>query len=108
MSWSTVVLTLGAAGIGAWASGSGVLLGSRSEARRSDAQQAIELLEKGAQVVGALLALLDELEPVHLGRDLSDATIEQMAAAFDEWKPIRVQLRIYAAGHPSREVGALA
>jgi hypothetical protein len=80
-AWATVVLTLGAAAIGAVAAIEGVVLQSRyASAERREATVAARRV-RAAEILGRVVTFLTDIEPARIGFNVNQATTpEQMKA----------------------------
>ena len=103
-AWATVSITLGAsviAVVGTLAATRIQLRHSRRE--RKDAERA-RWRERGAEVVAPLLSLIDDAEPLHLGL-VHETWKKQWDGFWDRWALVRHELTVFAAAHPSPEIG---
>jgi len=103
-SWATVSITLGASVIAVL----GTLAATRIQLRhsrreRKNAERA-RWREKGAEVVAPLLSLIDDAEPLHLGL-VYETWRKQWDGFWDRWALVRHELTIFAAAHPSPQIG---
>jgi hypothetical protein len=102
-AWSTVVLSLGSAGIGAAAALTGTAMQLRNSRRERDRAERAAWRDRAASVIGPILGVLDDMEPKaiseHQGR--SQQTIENIGR---RWWRARDDLLVFAAANPLPEV----
>jgi hypothetical protein len=103
-AWAAVTITLGASFIAVL----GTLAATRIQlwhSRRAleDAERA-RWRERGAEVVAPLKSLIDDAEPLRLGL-AHEEWKEQWDGLWERWALLRHELTIFAAAHPSPEIG---
>ena len=103
-AWAAVAITLGASFIAVL----GTLAATRIQLRHSrraleDAERA-RWRERGAEVVAPLKSLIDDAEPLRLGL-AHEEWRERLDGLWERWALLRHELTIFAAAHPSPEIG---
>lgn len=103
-AWAAVAITLGASFIAVM----GTLAATRIQLRHSrraleDAERA-RWRERGAEVVAPLKSLIDDAEPLRLGL-AQEEWKERWDGLWERWALLRHELTIFAAAHPSPEIG---
>lgn len=103
-AWAAVAITLGASFIAVL----GTLAATRIQLRHSrraleDAERA-RWRERGAEVVAPLKSLIDDAEPLRLGL-AHEEWKERWDGLWERWALLRHELTIFAAAHPSPEIG---
>ncbi len=117
LDWTTVVVTLGGASIGALAAIGGAVIQARYERKSREASERRELGRTAAAAVAPVRALLSQVEPrttlapliyPETSEDSQAWAGKRLNAALEEWEERRQALTLYGAAHPSNEVGETA
>lgn len=106
-AWSTVVLSLGSAGVGATAALAGTAMQLRDSRRQRERAEEAAWRDRAANVLGPIFGVLDDMEPRaivdHGGR--SKLTVENIGR---RWWRARDDLLAFAAANPSRALATAA
>ena len=106
-AWSTVVLSLGSAGVGAASALAATWLQLRQAKREREVVERSAWRDRGAMVLGPVLGVLDDMEPSAIadrgGR--SRQTIENIGR---RWWRVRDELLKFGAANPSGRVADCA
>lgn len=106
-AWATVLLTLGSTAIGATAALTASWLQLRSARRDREHAEASARRARGAEVVGPIRGVLDDLEPQAIAA--SDGRSElTMSNIGRRWWRARDELLVFGAVDPSSEIGSAA
>lgn len=106
-AWATVLLTLGSTAIGATAALTASWLQLRSARRDREHAEASARRARGAEVLGPIRGVLDDLEPqaIAASNGRSDLTMSNIGR---RWWRARDQLLVFGAVDPSSEIGSAA
>lgn len=106
-AWATVLLTLGSTAIGAAAALTASWMQLRSARRDREHAEASARRARGAEVLGPIRGVLDDLEPHAIAA--SDGRSElTMSNIGRRWWRARDQLLVFGAVDPSSEIGSAA
>jgi|RhiMethySRZTD1v2_1073278.scaffolds.fasta_scaffold878093_2 hypothetical protein len=106
-AWATVLLTLGSTAIGATAALTASWLQLRSARRDREHAEASARRARGAEVLGPIRGVLDDLEPQAIAA--SDGRSElTMSNIGRRWWRARDELLVFGAVDPSSEIGSAA
>jgi hypothetical protein len=104
-AWSTFVLSLGSAGIGAASALAGTAMQLRHARLDRERAERAAWRDRAAGIVGPILGVLDDMEPrgiaEHGGR--SPQTIENIGR---RWWRARDDLLVFGVANPSRQIAA--
>jgi hypothetical protein len=107
-AWATVLLTLGSTAIGATAALTASWLQLRSARRDREHAEASARRARGAEVLGPIRGVLDDLEPQAIAASGAGRSEQTMSNIGRRWWPARDRLRVLGAVDPSSEVASAA
>ena len=105
--WATVLLTLGSTAIGATAALTASWIQLRSARRDREHAEASARRARGAEVLGPIRGVLDDLEPQAIAASggRSELTMSNIGR---RWWRARDELLVFGAVDPSSEIGSAA
>ncbi len=103
-AWATVATTLGANLIAVLGTLAATKLQLRHGQSEREAAERAHWREKGAEVVAPLRSLIDDANPLVLALD-REGWKERMESLWGRWAPLRDQLAVLGAAHPSPAIG---
>ena len=103
-AWATISITLGVGVLGVLGTLAGTWFQARLSRADREAAERSRWRERGAEVAAPLLALVEEADPLRLGLHL-EIWPEHMRDLWERWRVLGDQLTVFAAAHPSDEIG---
>jgi hypothetical protein len=106
-AWSTVVLSLGSAGVGAASALAATWMQLRQAKRERDIEERSAWRDRGAMVLGPVLGVLDDMEPTSIAErgGRSSQTIENIGR---RWWRGRDELLKFGTANPSGPIADCA
>jgi hypothetical protein len=103
-AWATVAITLGASFIAVLGTLAATRIQLRHSRRAREEAERDRWRERGAEVVAPLKSLIDDAEPLRLGL-AHEEWKQRWDDLWERWALLRHELTIFAAAHPSAEIG---
>ena len=107
-AWATVLLTLGSTAIGATAALAASWMQLRSARRDREHAEVSARRVRGAEVLGPIRGVLDDLEPQAIAASGHGRSKETMSNIGRRWWRARDELLVFGAVDPSSEIGSAA
>ena len=107
-AWATVLLTLGSTAIGASAALTASWMQLRSARRDREHAEASARRARGAEVLGPIRGVLDDLEPQAIAASGHGRSEQTMSNIGRRWWRARDELLVFGAVDPSSEIGSAA